>query len=77
MNGLKNAELQCSECLCIVNYEMKSSQKHLSDLSIQLISLTDFTSLSLAAFELKLINQDELTLLKKWHSDPDNWCDKD
>ena len=74
-NGLINAELRCTDCLCVVDYQMKTSQAKLAEHKIQLHSLTDFTSLSLAAFELKLINHDELALLKKWQNDPNNWSD--
>ncbi len=73
--GLLNAGLQCSDCFCVVDYQMKNSQDKLAEHKIQLHSLTDFTSLSLAALELKLINQDELALLKKWQTDPNNWSD--
>ena len=73
--GLVNAELQCTDCLCVVDYQMQASQTRLAEHKIQLHSLTDFTSLSLAALELKLINQEELALLKKWQTDPNNWSD--
>ncbi len=76
MAGLNSAELKCNACLCIVDYEMQSAKDRLSNLSIQLFSLTDFTSLTIAAFELNLINQDGLNLLKEWHADPKAWSAK-
>ena len=76
MAGVTSAELTCDACLCVVDYEMQSAKTRLSDLSIQLYSLTDFTALTSAAFELNLINQDGLNLLKEWHADPKAWSAK-
>lgn len=76
MEGLVLAELTCDACLCVVDYEMQGAKKRLSDLSIQLFSLTNFTALTSAAFELNLINQDGFNLLKEWHADPKAWSAK-
>jgi orotate phosphoribosyltransferase len=73
MAGLKGSELKCDACLCVVDYEMAVAQDRLSNLSIQLFALTDFTSLTMAAFELNLIDQAGLNLLKEWHADPKAW----
>jgi orotate phosphoribosyltransferase len=76
MVGLTIAELKCDACLCVVDYEMQGAKTRLSDLSIQLFSLTDFTALTSMAFELNLINQEGLNLLKEWHADPKAWSAK-
>lgn len=76
MAGLNGAELKCDGCLCVVDYEMAGAKERLRNLSIQLFSLTDFTSLTMAAFELNLINQDGLNLLREWHADPKAWSAK-
>ncbi len=76
MAGVTSAELTCDACLCVVDYEMQGAKTRLSDLSIQLYSLTDFTALTSAAFELNLINQEGLNLLKEWHADPKAWSAK-
>ncbi len=73
--GLKMAGLSSQSCLCIVDYEMKAAKAKLADLGIDLYSLTDFTSLSLAALELNLVNQAEFELLVDWQSDPQKWSD--
>lgn len=73
MAGVRGAELLCDACLCVVDYEMQTAKDRLKNLSIQLFSLTDFTSLVDAAFELKLIDQEGLNLLKEWHTDPKAW----
>lgn len=75
MKGLKASELLCDTCLCVVDYEMQAAKQRLSDLSMRLLSLTDFTSLTMAAFELKLINAKEVDLLKEWHTDPKKWSE--
>lgn len=76
MAGIHGAELKCDACLCVVDYEMKGAKERLRNLSIQLFSLTDFTSLISQAFELNLIDQDGLSLLKEWHADPKAWSAK-
>ena len=76
MAGVTSAELTCDACLCVVDYEMQGAKTRLSDLSIQLYSLTDFTALTSAAFELNLINQEGLNLLREWHADPKAWSAK-
>jgi orotate phosphoribosyltransferase len=76
MAGILLSDLKCSACLCVVDYEMEEAKKRLSKLSIQLFSLTDFTALTLAAFELNLINENELNLLREWHTNPKAWSDK-
>jgi orotate phosphoribosyltransferase len=73
MMGIEGAELKCSSCLCVVDYQMQGAQTKLADLSIQLFSLTDFASLISQAFELSLIDRDGLNLLKEWHTDPKAW----
>jgi orotate phosphoribosyltransferase len=73
--GLSASELKCDFCLCIVDYEMEIAKTRLSDLSIQLYSLTDFTSLTKAAFELNLVTEEGLSLLKRWHTDPKKWSE--
>lgn len=76
MTGLKASELVCDTCLCVVDYQMQGAQTKLRDLSIQLFSLTDFSSLISQAFELSLINREGLNLLKEWHADPKAWSAK-
>jgi orotate phosphoribosyltransferase len=76
MAGLVGAELKSEACLCVVDYETKGAKERLSNLSIQLHALTDFTSLTTAAFELNLIDQEGLSLLRQWHTDPSAWSAK-
>lgn len=75
MKGLIASELKCDSCLCVVDYQMEIAKSRLSDLSIQLFSLTDFTALTKAAFELNLISEEGLNLLKRWHTDPSKWSE--
>lgn len=75
VNGLQHAELTCSDCLCIVDYQMPGAREKAKSLSINLLSLTDFNSLATSALELKLIDDEGLSLLRNWHSDPKKWSD--
>jgi orotate phosphoribosyltransferase len=73
MFGVKQAGLNSSQCLCIVDYQMGEAAKRLSELSLSLYSLTDFEHLVAASFEMKLIDSEGRKLLIDWHADPKEW----
>ena len=73
IHGLESAQLQCSNCLCIVDYQMAESKKRLSELSLKLYSLTDVDHLLQAALELKFLDEKGKNLLMQWHVDPKQW----
>lgn len=75
MKGIIEAGLTCRDCLCVVDYQMPEAAERLKKLSINLWSLTDFSSLISSALELNLIDDEGLQLLEKWHSDPKKWSD--
>ncbi len=76
MLGLKIAKLNCSRCLCIVDYQMPQVKNRLKNHSLILDSLTDFDHLIQAAFELNFIDSDGKKLLMDWHNDPKEWSSK-
>lgn len=71
--GIHSAGLISTQCLCIVDYQMKESRKRLKELSLNLYSLTDFEHLVEAGLELNFINSDGKKLLMDWHADPKEW----
>jgi orotate phosphoribosyltransferase len=71
--GTSGAKLIVTDCLCIVDYEMKEAKSRLKNLGLSLYALTNFTDLVEAAFELNLINEDGKNILNNWHSDPAKW----
>lgn len=73
MAGLEAAELNSSNCLCIVDYQMSEAKKRLKELSLNVYSLTDFEHLVEASFELNFIDTEGKKLLMEWHSDPKEW----
>jgi orotate phosphoribosyltransferase len=73
LNGVKDAGLNSSQCLCIVDYQMPEAKKRLDELSLTLHSLTDFDHLLQAALELKFIDLNGKKLLTDWHNDPKEW----
>ena len=73
IHGLEMAKLKCSDCLCIVDYQMGESRKRLTELSVNLYSLTDFDHLVAAALELNFIDENGKNLLMQWHVDPKQW----
>ncbi|MFA6236128.1 MAG: orotate phosphoribosyltransferase [Bacteriovorax sp.] len=73
MNGVKNAGLNSSACLCIVDYQTAEAKKRLSELSLKLYALTDFEHLVAAGLELGFIDSNGKKLLMDWHDDPKEW----
>lgn len=71
--GVKAADLRCSDCLCIVDYQMPEAKKRLDELALTLYSLTDFEHLVMAAMELRFIDAEGRKLLMDWHVDPKEW----
>jgi orotate phosphoribosyltransferase len=65
--GLKEVGLKASTCLAIVDYQMPAAEEKLNAAEIQLLSLTNFSSLVETAIELELITKDNMTELYKWH----------
>lgn len=76
ISGVKDAELEAHHCLCIVDYQTKEAKKRLNDLSLQLWSLTDFTTMINCAYESKKIDDEGLKLLLNWHDDPQQWSNQ-
>jgi len=55
---------------------MPESKRRIKNLSMTLLSLTDFDHLIQAAKELNFIDSDGKKLLMDWHSDPIEWSSK-
>lgn len=73
MTGIHLAGLRSQDCLCIVDYQMKTAQKRAKELSLTLHSLTDFQFLLTAALELNFISLEGKKLLIQWQDDPKEW----
>lgn len=73
MIGVRGADLISTHCLCIVDYQMPEAVRRMQDLSMQLLSLTDFDHILEAALELKFIESTGKKLLMDWHADPKGW----
>ena len=73
INHLKDAELEVTNVLCLVNYGMKNALNVLKEHNVTLESLTDFDCLCLVAHEMGDVSIDELEILKSWQKDPENW----
>lgn len=71
--GLEQAGLISTQCLSIVDYQMRQASDKLNELSLTLFSLTDFEHLVNAALELQFIDLDGKKLLMDWHADPKEW----
>lgn len=63
-----------SDCLAIVSYGFDEAQKSFAEASINLHTLTDFTTILELAAELKKFTAQEKTVIEDWFSDPHNWA---
>ena len=63
-------------CLCIFSYGFKETGSHFKEASCELHPLLTFESLIKTATESNHLNQEQLKLLRDWHSDPFHWGDR-
>ena len=63
-------------CLCIFSYGFKETESHFKEASCELHPLLTFESLIKTATEANHLNQEQLILLRDWHSDPFHWGDR-
>lgn len=73
VEGAKNAGLNPVACFCIVDYQMEIAQERLEEIQLPLVSLTDFSTISLKAKDLGQISGEEYERLLAWQKDPKNW----
>ncbi|MBL4994656.1 orotate phosphoribosyltransferase [Enterococcus xinjiangensis] len=57
----------------IFTYELPKGKANFEKTEIPLMTLTNYSVLIEAALEDRYINEQELTLLKEWKKDPENW----
>ncbi|MBV7390216.1 orotate phosphoribosyltransferase [Enterococcus alishanensis] len=57
----------------IFTYELAKGVDNFKEADIKLVTLTNYSALIEIALEEKYINEDQLTLLKKWRENPENW----
>lgn len=74
MKGVNDSGLKCSDCLCVVDYQMPEAIRRLNEWNLNLFSLTDFDNLIHAALELNLINESGEKMLRDWHAQPKGWA---
>lgn len=73
VEGAKSAGLNPVACFSIVDYQMEIAQERLDKIRLPLISLTDFSTISLKAKDLGQISGEEYERLLAWQKDPKNW----
>lgn len=73
VEGAKTAGLNPIACFSIVDYQMEAAKERLEKINLPLVSLTDFSTISLKALELGLITDDEYKRLLDWQKDPKSW----
>lgn len=57
----------------IFTYELAKGVDNFKEADTKLVTLTNYSALIEIALEEKYINEDQLTLLKKWRENPENW----
>ncbi len=56
--------------LAIFSYQLEIAQENISQVNIDLVTLTDYVTLVEKALEMEYITAEELTILKKWRKNP-------
>ncbi|OFZ23123.1 MAG: orotate phosphoribosyltransferase [Bdellovibrionales bacterium RIFOXYA1_FULL_36_14] len=72
-NGAKEAGLCPVGCLAIVDYQMESAKKIISELKIPFYALTDLESILDVCLENRDIDELDKTIVSKWQQDPIQW----
>ncbi len=61
------------ECLAIFTYEMEIAIKAFREANCKLLTLSNFSTLVEVAAKKGYIKEDDIELLKKWNSNPEEW----
>jgi orotate phosphoribosyltransferase len=70
---LKEAGLEVIGMVSIFNYGFSVATEAIADASLTYYSLTDYPALIELAVSKGIVPADQLEVLLKWRSDPDNW----
>lgn len=57
----------------IFTYELPKGTQNFADQKVELVTLTNYSTLIDAALESKYIEAKDVALLKEWKKDPENW----
>jgi orotate phosphoribosyltransferase len=74
--GAVEAGLCPIACLAIVDYQMESAKRVVSDLKLPLYALTNLDSIVKICAEKKQISSQESEMIYKWRQDPSEWGSK-
>ncbi len=73
VTALRNEGAEVLACLSIFNYGFNKAADKFKEANCKLFSLFTFSSLTKVAKDLKMINNEEEQLLKKWGKSPFTW----
>lgn len=59
--------------IAIFSYGLEEARKNFEAANLSLVCLTDYGHLLKKAVEMKVITEEEVTILKAWRVDPANW----
>lgn len=73
VEAIRNAGCEVAGMLSIFNYEFPVSVKRFKDANINLISLSNYSTMLEVALETHYIAEQDVETLKEWRQDPANW----
>ena len=76
VKSLRNEGAKVNDCFAITSYGFKKAEDNFKKEKVVLHTLTDFTTILTEAHEQKILNQQELIIIKDWFSDPWGWVKK-
>ncbi len=76
VEDLREAGVNVIAVLAIFSYNLDKAKQNFENIDCPYATLTDYTNLISVAAEDKLVEPEELDLLKIWSQDPENWTNK-
>ncbi len=73
VNALRESSVNVLGLLAVFSYGLDISQSNMQEARVELTTLTDYITLIDKALEMDYITMEELTILKKWRKNPENF----
>jgi orotate phosphoribosyltransferase len=73
LKALRDAQCDVLGMAAIFTYEFKKADDAFSAAKCELLTLSDYSTLIVAAVESGYINKQDVETLKQWRTDPGNW----
>lgn len=73
VDALRNAGCEVKHMISIFDYDFPQKTELFKKNKVELVSLSDYTTLVKKAVEMEYIKENQLDILMNWRNDPSNW----